>query len=716
MPQRALLLFAPWLLVAACASAPAAPPESTREAAGAGDLVAAALAAGDYARAHGLVGDLWLEQELARARAEREAGRLRAAWEHVRVALEIAPRSTDALALRGALAAQLLVGCVAGARDLLARSNPRDAMVLLDEALELDPRDAQVLFLRGECALRMGTEDGNAFFFSDARRSFLAAARGGRVPEAWSGAGRAGYLQYFDDRDPRTLTAAIEDARRGALETPAESELAALLSTPPARAWAEAACAGYTEAKGAGAPPERCAELFEGARAALEAWIGLAPEDPQPWAQLANLFAWEGRDEEARDAALRGLALAPEAGSLHEALVRAGRQVGGSDAVLALYADFVRARPEVALARWHYGVERVEKAIERLSAKDYDAREDFELAASELRRCRELDERYRETSLGYEALCRSGVGWCLFHTGDLDGARRAFLSMEDLLPGGLTWQYGEKLPSGIKSLQFVIGAYGRVEEESERPDSLVQAASIGNYLHEYSPEDPDLANDAGFLNRDAGVALELRAEELLARAIGLSDGPDAGWAEAELAGFRAQAARLLARAREHMEKSYRAYVDAAALAPQDARVLNDTGLILAYYLQRDPDRARQYFRDAIAVGTAQLGQGAFEDDEARRNLIEAVGDAHQNIGVVQLTILGDAEAARPWFEKSLEYPPPLGERFQVVNDFLPACRKVAAGELATELVKKAYYWSDLEPEKVVLKLRAAREMRRILRP
>ncbi|MAF64189.1 MAG: hypothetical protein CMJ84_00835 [Planctomycetes bacterium] len=680
--------------------------------------IAAAIEAGDFSRARAKVTDLWRADELRGVRRALAAGDLRGAWGHARRARDLAPADPDARRTAGEVAALLLTDVMGEGRALLEAGDPHGAMAVLDEGLELNAEAGELRFLRGVSALRMGLAAGDPFFFADARTEFLAAAESGRVPAAWAGAGRAAYLAHFDGGDPALLEQALAYARRGQAEVSASGADAALLDPPPVRSWAEIVSFAYTSARQDGTDAARVAELFAWSIEALESLVGEVPEEPWAWNQLANLYSWESRDSKARECILRGLALCPESVALHEALVRTARSLGGSEAVSADYASMIERRPRLSLAHWYFGVERLEQALDALQADAAPAGGLFAEAEQAFQSCRGLNESYAEACLGREALCRSGLGWTRANADDLEGARDAFLSMEELFPGGLQWGYPGKLYDGIESLRRVATAYKRRAEDPEiGEDEAVLAASraaeICRTLHELRPEDPDIANDTGFLNRDAGVALELRAEQLLARCTGLTAGPEP-LDDTTRASLRAEAEAQLARAHEHMETSYRAYVSAARLAPEDARVINDTGLILAYYLQRDADRAREYFETAIAVGQARIASGV---DEGRdlANLTEAIGDAHQNIGVLLLTLEGDAAGALEWFEKSLAIGPPSVTRPEVKRLYLPACRKVMAGDLSIDLIARASYWNDLEPERVLEKLTAELRLRDALR-
>lgn len=678
------------------------------------EAVKEAIDAGDYDRAHALLTGLLLEQRLERAAGELADGEPEAAWKTLQSALELDPRAPRARALRSELAGVLLERWLGDARARLARGEPRDAMVSLDAAVALAPDDPEVLFLRGECTLRMGVEDGDPIAFDDAKRAFLAAAGSGTVPEAWSGAARALYQTYYDSARREDLDRALEFARRGKEETPEGSARAALMSSPPGRNYAEIAFTAYTIAKRAQDDPALVAQRFDESRAAFEALIGRAPQDPFAWRGLADLLAWEDRRDEARELLLRALAIAPDEGSLHEKLVENERARGGSDAVIATYREWTEARPEAALGHWWLGAESLERAIAALNGGDHECDAQFAAAEAEFARCAELAPQYAERCDGYRALCRAGVGWCHYHRGELDLARDAFLSMEDALEGGLKWEYPGKLPSGVQALGLVIGSYleRAVKDETppeERDLALEHAADAGSFLRRYQPEDANAANDAGFLNRDAAVALEQAGEQrlrpLLARD---ANGESAIPGAQEL---RAGAAELFARARERMERSYEAYVAAAELAPDDARIQNDTGLVLVHYLQRDLERADAYLRRAVEIGSRQLDEG-FEDADQEQAVIEAVGDACENLGVLALARRGDAAAAVPWFERSLEHAPT--PRIIVEKWYLPICAAVAAGTVDVGRVQQASYWGALETERVIARIRAEEELRRLL--
>ena len=72
------------------------------------------------------------------------------------------------------------------------------------------------------------------------------------------------------------------------------------------------------------------------------------------------------------------------------------------------------------------------------------------------------------------------------------------------------------------------------------------------------------------------------------------------------------------------ERSYAHYQKAVELSPDDARIVNDCGLMLIYHLNRDFDRARALFDRAIAVGQAQLDALPREEPLHRGDAVEVV--------------------------------------------------------------------------------------------
>lgn len=591
------------------------------------------------------------------------------------------------------------------ARRLMIEGDPRDAMVELDTALELQGEKVEVQFLRGEATLRMGVEDGNAFFFEDSRSAFLDAAATGEAPSAWFGAARATWLLFFQSGDGAQLEEALGYLDKGIEVRSPDARFERYFGASPERTVAEVRFSAYRASKDGTLPEERTAEYFEAARDAIEAEIALDTTATWGWGQLANLYLWEERREDARTTIGTGIGLNPEDSTLHETQTRLAEEDGGWAEVQRLYAEFTEQHQGIAIGHWWLAQSTYEVALETMLEKQDDQSEAFAAAEASFLRTRELQTDYTESCMAYEVICRDGMGWSHFYADDFEKAEAAFWSMEEVFEGGLLWEVQDRLWSGVRSLNFLLAEYNTRWEllfdreagktYTESFEFLKKAAALANKIYEYDSQDRNHGNNAGYFNRDIAVQYEaqgtlaLQAEEVDEERIG----------------------ELFDKAGEHMELSYTAYVQAAKLSPQDARVINDTGLILTYYLQRDLDAARDYFERSIAVGLPQLEAG-IEDEEARTMTREAVGDAYQNLGVLALTLEGDAATARRLFEKSLDYE--RNPRVQVTTFFLPLCERIESGKIAAAKAIQAHYWKDLEIEQVRQREEVMTELRKAL--
>ena len=79
--------------------------------------------------------------------------------------------------------------------------------------------------------------------------------------------------------------------------------------------------------------------------------------------------------------------------------------------------------------------------------------------------------------------------------------------------------------------------------------------------------------------------------------------------------------------------------------------------MLIYHLKRDIPWAKRTLQTCIAKGKKILQEDPPEDEAARREIEETVGDCHQNLGYCLLTIDKDPEAAKPHLQESLKYYP-----------------------------------------------------------
>ena len=566
------------------------------------------------------------------------------------------------------------------ARGYLAQNDHAGALAALERAVSIAPDSAELRSMRADSALVVARETFDTDLSRTALADYLYAAAHHGGARAWLGASRA--AQALGDGEH-----ALEYARQGIAQLEGAEMPNGVVEAPEATL-AAASVHEYSRSN-QGPNDEATLGYWRESKSAFEMLLGRTPDDPWAWNSLVDLLAARGQFEAARNVASRGLRIFPSNGNLHTAFARATNEVGGRAAIFAAYEAFLARHPGIAVAHWYPAQARFENALDALTEKRAQA-DAFDAAEEGFARCRSLESAFEDRCREYEALCRTGRGWTLLASGDLDGARRAFLSSEDARKGSLAAEISGRMRSAVEGLHAVGAAYQAKSRDvagGNGIDDLERSARIYDYLRAYDPSQLDWANNAGLFERDAAVAIEIEARTLASQ------------------GKIDEANRRLAHARELMEQSYVAYSAAAQIAPEHVRTLNDTGLILTYYLQRDVDTAETLLKRAQTLGEAQLaelrvlaaetGVDAQEREARQRKLEEvesALGDAYQNLGVLELTLKGDAAAAKSWFDKCLVTGPDPREEVRGKGGYLDQC-KTALETKSDPRVKDEARWA-----------------------
>lgn len=574
------------------------------------------------------------------------------------------------------------------ARQLVATGDAAGALALIERAFASVPPDADTQLVRGTALLARARASESAAeraaFAQEALSEFFASAKGAPSAAAWLGASRAArVLGRSDDALDYARNAARAPEAQGAAL--ARGELQRTLAEASADSWRDALAADRDAAHA----------RYVAARAALEALLARAPSDPWTWSQLGRLELAEGQPAEAERLARAGLAWSPDDAALHALLADAADARGGRAARLAVLVENAAAHAGAAAAHFELARTRFDEALARHAA-GADARAAFTVAEGEFALARSLDASRARVCLEHEAACRTARGWTALRAGELAAARDAFLSAEDVVSGATAWTPPGGLAPGVRGLEQVADSFARRGEDVARADShedLERAARLYEFLHRADPTDVRWPSRAGFRYRDTALAWRERA-----RAEARDD-------------RRAEATRSLARARELMEASYASYADAAKLAPTDVRLACDAGRALVSYLQRDPAAARTWLEHAVTSGETQrveLRTRASEDGLApaerdrRRAELEALelalGDAYQELGVLELTLAGDAKAALAWFEKSLATGPDPRSELGQSGGLVERARAASAGTRDPRLTD-AERWDALPPKK-----------------
>jgi len=576
------------------------------------------------------------------------------------------------------------------ARQILADGRPEDALLVLDEARAIDPERRDVDRVFADAAYAMGEQGLGSLWFEDALDAYR---RSGDDRAAHVGAGRSAFMLFrFDE--------ALEHARKALALPPEPNEE---LPERPLELLARAGTFGQAEARDA-SDVERADAIVADVRDALAAALVEDPLDPWIPAAAGTLFESAGKLELARDNVERGLDRMPEEPSLHQRLAEIVYRVDDDyETAIATFERVTANHPEVALGHWYLARARFDAALaaferdpgdgeggEGATAGDDTERTEaivarYRAAEADFERCAELDPETAEACDGWRALCRNGRAWCHFDAGELERAQEAFLSMNDVLEDGIEWQLEGRLPNGIRGLEFIVGAHNEAGD-------FARAAETSERLRELQPDEVKWANNAGFFHRDAGTALEDRARRFRSAAAHLRGTslpvdatdpqaigrPELEWTDEALALLRAEvgfdetpavdvevsayrtlAGQLEARARDHFEHSYAAYQAAVELSPDDVRIVNDTALIAVYHLGRDLDRAEELLMRCVELGAEQTAgqEKPTSVDDEHFDLWNAWGDAHQNLGVLEMRHRDAPGAAIPWFRRSLEIGP-----------------------------------------------------------
>lgn len=560
------------------------------------------------------------------------------------------------------------------AKERVAAGDVRGALALYDQALEHLPREGALRLEHAETALQLAAADGDQLLLDAALLEFEAVLVGGASTRASLGAARAARALGRIDRGVSHARAAVLEARRDPATKPA-------LVQDCLRVAADLLFAAQDEADAAGQGAAALAYADEGL-ALLQESLAAAPADAWGWHTLAARLASMSRSRDALAAARAGIEALGQDDTLLAIAAAVARAQGGREALVDELRRLAAAHPawhaldfELGRAAYEEGLEQLDLSREREAARaaaaDAFTRAEASFAAAA------ADAARRDDCTAFRAVARSAQGWIALRSGSVEAARERFFSVQDLGLPALRIEAQPLVPSAVAGLHACGAAFAQRAQDPLAPealDALESAARIYAFLHESEPSVVDWANNAGFFQRDLAVALEIKARELAAR----ESQPDA-------------ANLVLARARETMEASLRAYVAAAALAPDDVRIVNDTGLVLTYYLQRETPRAKELLLRAVERGEAQVRElqiaaseaGIDETERAARarrleEVATALGDAYQNLGVLALTLEGDARAAQPWFERSLATGADPREEVRGKGGFLERCETAIA--------------------------------------
>jgi tetratricopeptide (TPR) repeat protein len=323
-------------------------------------------------------------------------------------------------------------------------------------------------------------------------------------------------------------------------------------------------------------------------------------------ASLALIQRRLGQTGEALREYERGLLEFPREVAIHDAYIQWMVDNGQVEAMVGSYSRLVRSNPTVTPLRWHQGRALFLRADRlRFQGNFQAAMEGYQKADAVFGDYGAMVPADRGGSDQWRALCNLSRARVAVEMGDLKTAAAEILLAAERSPATTTYQDGA--PTLIDSFRehFTGVAFAvHVALSESGDDALARTLAFDEQLLQRCPERWSWAyNNAALAARDLGVARS--------------------------------AAGDTAAAKELWQRSYRHYRKAMALAPDDARTVNDTALMLVYHLERDYDEAETLFRRAIDLGAQRLAALPADAERSQREALEeAVGDAWQNLAVL----------------------------------------------------------------------------------
>ncbi len=381
---------------------------------------------------------------------------------------------------------------------------------------------------------------------------------------------------------------------------------------------------------------------LEEAEAVLRDAVGSLPLQAKALETLGRVLTAQGETKEAMKCYRRAITLKPNNTDLHDEFLRTVEQRKDFDNAIRFYTGLVE---QPALSDWYSAA-----AHELKGHVAYNVDGDYEAARKEYGQAERLlfqsvqnKPDFQDAAEERIPLLRSYKGFALTKLGLLQEAESAFFSALDRDP---------TLENAKKGLQKLMDRYWeQMGGESAQEADFDHIRAFASRVCIVNPKAADCWNNYGFFARESG----------------------------------------------RYEESYQAYRRAMSLAPDNARILNDTALLLVYHLERDLDRAEEWLWEARDLAEEQLAEA--ESDGARASSKEVYGDALVNL----LTLFyrrGEDDRAKKMFERIEEECPERAELRFWLRRLFPqrAAAEAAAAEAAAAEAAAAETQADSAPD------------------
>lgn len=172
------------------------------------------------------------------------------------------------------------------------------------------------------------------------------------------------------------------------------------------------------------------------------------------------------------------------------------------------------------------------------------------------------------------------VAVCRFSRQDQSGAVEALEKHQKLNAADLTATMQQNLAFNLPMVDALIGFCA-----GKNPPRNLDAAALSEIQAAAKPDEVRYWNNAGLFYRDGGEPLGRSKDEAKQK-----------------------------QAKELWDKAYVCYSKALELAPDDPSILNDTAVMLHYYLDRDLDKAKTMYQRANQRAKELLDKGGLKPD------------------------------------------------------------------------------------------------------
>ncbi len=475
-------------------------------------------------------------------------------------------------------------------RTLIAEGRHEEALAATDRLRAVGAARSDVDYLVGLASLGLardaidaGRADGNTSNLLTDAQTLLAralAADPERFADAWAGLAEAAWRSGALDEAERALAPALARA----------PEDAALLELA-----GRVGAARYQELRGADPAGARAARERAERAFARRIELGGTPADEagqaalaDAWAQVGHLRAWAASEAEA------GATAAGAADAYVEAMAWDPPSVDFSAVLGALAAPAFADATARALERFdarHAAADARRATLSWWDGWAHWSTQDLESAAASFADALERWPAYTD---------------CHYWLYRIDLARERYAAALEHLHGfaradqdALVAQLGADAAAEVGRLGWLVGWCADPERHEGRARND-EAAFLCELLCALEPDAPRHWNNLGLFLRDHGDVLR-----------------------AQRAGSPAELADL-------WERSLAAYERALALEPENPNTVNDTAVLLHYYLRREPERARAMYLEAARLADVRL-DGATLLPEERNAVLVARRDARNNL-------------------------------------------------------------------------------------